>query len=258
MNNLIYVNIPAQSLSERIDFLIDNSLQPEVACQTVSLDQLDFQHLNDTARRLHHEGLKITLHAPFSGFAPGTSDQLLRNSSFQQASRSLKLAECLKAHKIIFHPSIPQNRENFNLQEWIENSLTFWPELILQAEQSGCVICLENIYEDSPDPLLYLFESFASEHFRHVFDLGHWNIYGQTSLEHWLDATRDYLSHIHLHNNFGNSDDHYALSAGTAPVEHFFQSLGTVRHRLTYTLENRTLPDILDSHKLTRQFLLDK
>ncbi len=258
VNDLIYVNIPAQLLTEKIGFLIDNSLQPEVACQTVSLAQLDFHSLGETAHLLHREGLKLTLHAPFTEFTPGSSDLKLRNRSFELASRALKLADCLQAHKVIFHPSIPEHREHFNLQEWIENSLTFWPVLIHQAEQSGCVICLENIYEASPDPLLYLFESIASEHFRHVFDLGHWNIFGQTSLEHWVDATCDYLSHVHLHNNFGISDDHYALSAGTAPVELFFQHLGNKRLQLTYTLENRTAPDLLESHRLTRKFLLDK
>jgi sugar phosphate isomerase/epimerase len=255
MNKSIFVNIAASDLEESTDFLIAAGYQPEIACQTTALADLDLTALARAAERLHQAGLGTTLHAPFVGFLPGSGELRAQQESKELALNSLRLAEQIRARKIIFHPSIPHNREGFNLDLWLENNLRFWPELIKKAEQIDCIICLENIYEAAPAPLLTLCKTFQSKFFQHVFDLGHWNIFGETALSEWISATADYLSHIHLHDNTGRSDDHLALGQGTVPLDQFFRQLGERRQSLTYTLENRSYQDIAISLDQLRPYL---
>jgi sugar phosphate isomerase/epimerase len=244
MNSSVFVNIAACDLAESTDFLIAANYQPEIACQTTALADLDFPAMARSAEKLHQAGLATTLHAPFVGFTPGSADPAEQQKSMALALDALKLAKQLRAVKIVFHPSIPRNKEGFSIETWLEFNLRFWPALIKQAERIDCVLCLENIYEAAPDPLLTLFKAFDSNYFKHVFDLGHWHIFGETALSEWISATADYLSHIHLHDNSGRRDEHLALGQGTLPLDQFFSHLGEQRRSLTYTLENRNLEDI--------------
>ncbi len=254
MRSSLYVYTPAQLLAARVPFLINRKLQPEVACQEVLLEKLDFSRLGDCADQLQEQGLRTTLHAPFGDFNPGSNKRRIRKRSQQIAAQSLQLAKQLHARRIVFHPGLEYGADTKRLKLWLQNSLDFWPDFLVQAAEINCIVCLENIYEGSPEIFIELLETINSPQMGHVFDIGHWNIFSTRKLIDWLNLTEPYLKHLHLHDNHGERDEHLAIGQGYVPFSTLFQWLKTVKNRPTMTLENHNLPDIEISLKALSQY----
>lgn len=256
-SSALYIHIPAHMLPDRLPFLLERQLQPEVACQDVTLDELDFDLLGDCAARLREKGLGTTLHAPYSGFHPGGHSVREREQSRKLADRSLDLAEKLQACRIIFHPGLAYGSDGEALDDWVQQNLAFWPEFMPRAEALNCTICLENIYETTPQIFTRLLEELHSPFIGHVFDIGHWNMFADGKLEDWLDATARYLKHLHLHDNHGRRDEHLAIGRGTVPFSRLFDWLLEKRPTTTITLENHELSDAEQSLRSIQPFLRD-
>ncbi len=243
----LYVHIPAQRLAASLPFLTEHALHAEVACHEVALEQLDFELLADCATELQKSGLGTALHAPFTGIDPGSEKRKTVRTSQANAELIFLLANRLKAQKIIFHPEIPCSNDPRILSKWFAHSLSFWQNLIPAAEEIGATICLENIYDQHPQPLLQLLTALNSPWVGHVFDIGHWNIFAHTGLTEWLDLLDPFLKHMHLHDNRGINDDHLPLGQGNAPLGTLFSWLQSVPNPPSLTLENRHLSDAKNS-----------
>lgn len=241
--NPLYIHIPAHLLPSRLPFLLNRKLQPEVACQDISLDKLDFELLGNCASQLSEQGLTITLHAPHSGFNPGSSRKRIRKLSHSIAEKSLLLAEKLKARRIVFHSGLPFGCSGKKLDDWLDHSTVFWPEFIVRAEAIDCIICIENIYATTPDTFIRLLSAINSPYMGHVFDIGHWNLFGTTKLINWLEQMGPYLKHLHLHDNHGERDEHLAIGQGDIPFSELFNWLKNSKIAPTITLENHNLPN---------------
>ena len=241
--NQLYIHIPAHLLPGRLTFLLNRKLQPEVACQDVAIDKLDFEQMGACADQLQEQGLTTTLHAPYNGFNPGSSKKKVRNFSYALADKSLSLAEKLHAKRIVFHPGLAYGSEGKKLQIWVETCCDFWPEFLERARQFDCIICIENIYETTPQIFLDLLSSINSPQLGHVFDIGHWNMFSTTKLLDWLTQMSPYLKHLHLHDNHGERDEHLAIGRGYIPFSTLFDWLKTIPAPPTITLENHNLPD---------------
>lgn len=239
----LFIHIPAHVLPSRLPFLLNRKLQPEVACQDISLDKLDFGQLGGCADQLLAQGLSTTLHAPHSGFNPGSSRKRIRKLSHSMADKSLQLAEKLKARRIVFHPGLPFGCSGKKLDDWLERSTAFWPDFIARAEAIDCIICIENIYATTPDTFIRLLSAIDSPYMGHVFDIGHWNMFGTIKLNKWLEQTGPYLKHLHLHDNHGERDEHLAIGQGDVPFSELFSWLRTNSTPPTITLENHSLPN---------------
>ena len=239
----LYIYTPAHLLPARLPFLLNRNLQPEVACQEIQLEKLDFQHLGDCADQLQEQNLTTTLHAPFTNFNPGSSKNRIRKSSLQTANLSLQLAKKLHARRIVFHPGLAFGSDPKKLDLWLKNCLTFWPEFLQRATEFNCTICIENIYESTPDLFIQLFTALASPHFGQVFDIGHWNIFGRGKLVDWLNKMAPHLKHLHLHDNHGEQDEHLPIGQGYVPFSTLFKWLKTTQAPATMTLENHSLPN---------------
>ena len=51
------------------------------------------------------------------------------------------------------------------------------------------------------------------------FDAGHFNLFSKITLSELLDKTGRYIYELHLHDNDGTSDDHYAIGDGNIDFE---------------------------------------
>lgn len=244
MKPALYVHTPAHLLESRITFLLNRNLQPEVACQEVSIEQLDLESIKDCAAQLAEKSLTTTMHAPFSGFNPGSSKKRLQKTAHSMCQKSLQLAEIINAQRIVFHPGIPYQATEKVQQKWLQNALEFWPDYIEQAAQLGTQICMENIYESSSDIYRQLFAELASDHFAHCFDIGHWNIFADEQLEDWFENLGRYVTHLHLHDNLGQHDQHLPIGAGNIDFSALLQQINKLPTPPSMTLEAHALPDL--------------
>lgn len=251
----LFVHTPAQLLLARLPFLLNRKLQPEVACQEVSIEKLDLGLMKNCAEQLSALQLKTTVHAPFSGFNSGSPKSRLQKTAHNMCRKSLDLAAALGAGCIVFHPGIPYQATPKVQDKWLTNALDFWPEHIAQAKQLGTVITVENIYERRSAVFEQLFAELGCGNFGHCFDVGHWNIFAEQPLEDWFEKLGKHVKHLHLHDNLGESDQHLPVGSGNIDFSALFQQVARLPKLPSMTLEAHQLPDLESSLQQIQPYL---
>jgi len=78
----------------------------------------------------------------------------------------------------------------------------------------------------------------------HCFDVGHWNMFGQTALADWLARISSRLLHLHLHDNFGDSDAHLPIGQGNINFAALFARISEQPTLPSMTLEAHSPTDL--------------
>lgn len=255
MTNDLFVHTPAHLLGARLNYLINRRLQPEVACQEVCIQELDWDEIRNCAASLACNNLATTVHAPFAGFNPGNPKRRIRSRAHQVCKDSIRLAEILGARRIVFHPGIPYQAPEKSLVNWLSHALDFWPDYISMAADKDIVLCLENIYERSADLFVQLFNEIGCKHFGHCFDVGHWNIFSNQPLAEWFTLVGKHIAHVHLHDNFGETDQHLPIGSGNIDFHLLFEQLDQLDRPPSLTLEAHKLPDLELSLQQVQRYL---
>src|SRR5512137_1712119 len=163
---VIHINVPYSMLLDRIDFAIENRINPEIYFSSDDLDacqEKDVQHLSEV---LGENQLEITLHGPFMDLSPGGVDRRIKEVTFDRLLKTIELAHFFKARMIVFHPGYEKWKFDGNVKLWLDSSLQTWRPLVKEAEELGLTLAIENVFEESPDSLKSLLEEIDSTHFR--------------------------------------------------------------------------------------------
>ena len=255
MHKLLHIHLPLRLLRKRLRWLINNRLQPEIACQGNDLDKIDYHLLHTVREELAQNQLQITIHAPFIDLNPGAQDFAIESNTRQQFNQTLDVAEALQAKLVVFHPGYDRWRYDHQPGLWHDKSLAFWPPLIERAERFNCLMCLENIFEEVPETLSKLLDELDSPWLGHCFDVGHWNLFSGTSLKDWFDRLGHHTRHIHLHDNRGNADEHLAIGQGNINFESLYHHIYALESSPTMTLEAHTARNLKISLSAIQPFL---
>lgn len=237
MPERLHVHLPYRSLAAAEPLLFRQRLQPEVAFTGPDLDQLSLPELRDFGRRLAGAGLAVTVHGPFHDLNPGALEPLVLKVTAQRFEQSLEAAAALQARLVVFHPGYDRWKYGGRDHLWLEQNLRFWPPLLETARQAGVAIAIENIFEFEPRTLVALLETIDRPDFGHCFDVGHWQLFAETSLEDWFAALAPRLLHLHLHDNHGTADDHLPVGEGAIDFRRLFALVDQLPSRPSMTLE---------------------
>ena len=237
MNNTLFAHIPYPSLDDNLDYLISRRINPEVFFSADALDALIPEKLAAAAGALVENGLQCTIHAPFIDLNPGSLARMIREVTLQSFNQVLDAAAILKPRVIVFHPGYDRWRYGENKDAWLKHSVESWQVVLERAERIGCIIAVENIFEEEPSTLLALFEAVNSPLFRHCFDVGHWNLFRKVGLEEWFAALGGYIAETHIHDNRGTRDDHAPLGEGEIDFPHFFRLMERYAPAAAFTIE---------------------
>lgn len=246
MSDRLHVHVPCNLLAEHLDFLLERHLQPEIALKADDLEKPS-DILEACCRRLDDAGLGITMHGPFMDLNPGALEPLVKEATLRRFRQTLVLAKSCNARLTVFHPGFDRWHYGGRSEPWLEASLDFWPVIIEQAADQNCHLALENIFDVSPQPLADLLRELNSPWVGHCFDIGHWNLFAEVSLEEWFSALGDRLVHLHLHDNDGTSDAHLPIGEGNINFSSLFELLGPMQKSLFATLEVHSKPGLLRS-----------
>ena len=85
--NRCFVNIPFDRLSRHDELIRTNRIQPEIGLEGDILYKYKDQDFVEKARLLEGEGLRCTLHAPFSDLSPGARDRRILQASRDKLRR---------------------------------------------------------------------------------------------------------------------------------------------------------------------------
>jgi sugar phosphate isomerase/epimerase len=179
--------------------------------------------------------------------SPAAIDIKIRDVTVKRFSDILSFAEILKPSVVVFHSGYDKWKYDHKPDVWLEGSLETWRPLNKKAADMGVKIAIENIYEDEPENLRLLAEEMASENFGLCFDAGHFNLFSKITLSEWLDKTVGYIHELHLHDNDGTSDDHYAIGDGNIDFEDILSRLNG--RNCVYTIEAHTVDNAKKSLK---------
>ena len=233
----VHINVPYPMLLQRIDFVAEHRIRPEIFFSGEDLDTCNEKEAQRLAELLHKKRLEVTFHGPFMDLSPGGVDRKVKEVTLQRFSRTIELGRFFQPKSIVFHPGYEKWKFDGNEKLWLESSLDTWGPLVEEARKGGLVLLLENVFEESPQTLKALLEKIDSPHLRFCFDTGHHNVFSRSPLVAWMESLGGYLHEVHLHDNHGDADEHLPVGEGTFNFDQFFDLLSRQRLNPIPTLE---------------------
>ncbi|MBI1921428.1 MAG: TIM barrel protein [Geobacter sp.] len=237
MNNPIHANIHFHALAEHLPFAVANNINPEIFFSGEALDALVPEELAATAASLHSSGLNSSIHATFMDLNPGSTERLIREATMHRFNQVLDAAEVIKPRVIVFHPGYDRWRYGERQDAWLGHALAAFRHVLERTEQIGCIVAVENIFEEEPSTLKALIEAADSPRLRHCFDVGHWNMFKKVGMEEWFAELGQYIAEAHVHDNFGLKDDHLPIGEGAIDFDLFFSLMKRYAPDAVLTIE---------------------
>ena len=238
----IQIHIPFAMLYESyLDLFIKHRFNPEIYLNSNALDTYSESDFNAIAEKLHERDLNITLHSPFMDLSPGSPDSAIRAATRHRFEQMLNLIPIFKPKTVVCHTGYDWKRYLPIKDLWIKNSLETWTWLSEKITSQGGHLMLENVYERDPDDLSVLFDSLKNQNIGFCLDVGHQEVFSRSSIEKWIDVLGHHLKQLHLHDNFGERDDHLALGKGKIDFPKLFECIKN--------LENQPLAITIEPHK---------
>lgn len=244
------VSLDIARLAEHRDWILESDRDVELRDPSYP-ETLDngWRPLAEKVRSLldGHTG-RLGVHGPFWNLTTAARDPLVRSVVVDRFRQGLQFAaEVGATHMVIHSPFASLGANPFTrhspgpkLEEEISAAQETLSEVIPLAEENGCTLVMENIYDTNPGPLITLVESFDSQHMRLSVDTGHAFIahrLGGPPPDQWVREAGDMLHHLHLQDTDGNTDRHWEPGDGSVNWFALFEALAELDHNPRLILE---------------------
>jgi sugar phosphate isomerase/epimerase len=249
--NLDHANMQAPSW----DFLACQKLHPELYFSGEVIDRLEPGFLTNLRQTMQEQAFSPVVHAPFYDLTFGARDPQVRRLAADRLRWAIEAAATLGAAQVTVHPGLGPWVLASGFEGWLERARPSLTELVALAGGKNVRLAFENIYDTHPDELAAILEAFPQTHVGVCFDIGHFNLFSQASLKVWLDTLGARLFECHLHDNFGNVDDHIAIGDGTVKFGGLLAWVRSREHPPVLTLEMAEKTHVIKSVNRLRQWL---
>jgi len=244
------VSLDIARMVEHRDWILESNRDVELRDPSYP-ETLDngWRPLVEKARSLldGHTG-RLGVHGPFWNLTTAARDSLVRNAVVDRLRQGLQFAaEVGATHMVIHSPFAYLGANPFTpyspgpkLDEEISVAHETLREVLPLAEENGCTLVMENIYDTNPRPLITLVKSFDSELVRLSVDTGHAFIahrLGGPPPDQWVREAGDMLHHLHLQDTDGNADRHWEPGDGSVNWFAVFEALSELDHDPRLILE---------------------
>lgn len=239
----VHIHIPYPKLKDYLELLRKRRYDLEIYLSAAVLDQIEKPDLEKLLERLDWNPA-LTLHAPFMDMNPGAVDPMVRSVTQVRFRQLLNAAAILKPRAAVFHAAYDRWRYSGRKDIWLEYSLDTWHKVMDSASKIGLRVAVENVFDEDPGALHMLIEKIGSPDFGFCFDTGHFNLFSTVSMEQWFENLGKSLIEVHLHDNDGTADSHWALGRGDIDFQQFFQLMRTHSPKPVYTIEAHDKDDV--------------
>lgn len=207
--------------------------------------QADWTRLRDQRQAIRHAlaryNMGLICHLPtFIHTADLTAS--IREASRHEVRQSIIVAVELGAPKVVLHPSFVGGLGR-SVPDLVRRlALESLDSAAQQAEESGCRVCLENLFDHlTPFSAIDDFGA-ALERWPRMgmtLDVGHAFIDGKgmDRILAFIRAFGQRISHVHISDNFGQRDEHLAVGDGAIDFEILMEALNGISYDDTMTLE---------------------
>jgi len=206
----------------------------------------DTNHSVADAKLLRDYPLTYTIHSPFIGMNLSSQDEKQRIHTILSIKRSIDLAAKVEAELVVVHPGsyFKEKERNIAIKR-MEDSLSIIKN---HARECGIPLALENMgnWTDWGINLLQNPEEIPDD-LKFCLDIGHSNLCG--NLSEFLNKP---ISHIHIHDNNGKTDEHATIGAGTIDIMSVMDAIrvNKIKHPV---IECATLNQALSSLELLQK-----
>ena len=219
----VQINIPFTMLYDSyLETFIDYGLNPEIGLDAAALDRFSTADFKRIAQKFHANSKTVTLHGPFIDLSAGSPDPAVRSLTRHRLEQVTKLVPLFKPQSVVCHAGFDTRRYGYFKEAWSEYSLELWSWMADRLAEHGTRLMLENVYEDGPHDILFLFENLKSQKVGFCLDTGHASAFSLSKIEVWLQILGPFLGQLHLHDNQGNWDEHLAIGRGKVNFDFLF------------------------------------
>lgn len=188
------------------------------------------------------------IHGPFIDLTIGASDLKIRNAVIERLKQGLEFGAEIGATHIVVHsptrflgtsPFEPP-RNVLGLTDEFGSVQATINAILPRAQELGCTIMIENLYDRNPARLCSIVESFDSEYVRMSLDVGHAYVasrLGGASPDHWVQYAGSLLGHLHLQDTDGDADRHRPPGLGKVQWYALFKALDQLEHQPRLIIE---------------------
>jgi sugar phosphate isomerase/epimerase len=251
----VHVHIPYSSIRDYLELIRKRQYSLEIYFAASVLGQIDRGDLDRLVESLDWKP-SLTVHAPFMDLNPGAVDPMVRAATQMRFKQVLGAAAVLRPRAMVFHAGYDRWRYAGRRDIWLENSMDTWPRVMEQAAKvDGLRVAVENVFDEDPEALRMLIERVDHPSFGFCFDTGHFNLFSRVPLEEWFTQLGKHLVEVHLHDNHGAEDSHWAVGKGTVDFDRFFRLLRQQVAKPVYTLEAHDPADIDPSLETIRAYI---
>lgn len=196
---------------------------------------------------------QLSLHGVFYDLNVVSKDTRVKELSRYRFQQSFKVAKALDIKTIVFHSGYNGLVKSVAYHnKFINDQIEFWKEFIKQFEDANKTVVIENTYEPTPDVILNILKNVNSKALKACIDTGHVNINSDLTVFDWIIKMKDYLHHMHLHNNYGQYDEHNSLLKGSIDFKEVVKFLMDNKINPNLSLEIFTEKASLESVNLVK------
>ncbi len=250
----VHVHIPYPRIFDSLGFLRENRINPEIFFPADQLDAVipaDIYRLAESLDWPH----TVSIHAPFMDLCPGAVDSKIAAVTLERFIQTIEITAPLKPLAVVFHSGYESWKYAGNTDIWLKKSAAIWRKALELASMTGVKLAVENIVDSEPSHLVRLADEIDHPLFGLCLDVGHRELFSKLGPAEWLGLTAPRLFELHLHDNFGTSDDHLPVGDGKIEWQGFFEKLKGLAAQPVYTLEAHSEDDALRALDNLRKFL---
>ena len=201
-------------------------------CTAYNMDAC-FAETNDEVMGQLRRAEAPVLHGPFNELFPCAIDPLARELAAKRYRQAMGLCRRYGSEKLVLHGGY--NPRLYYPVWYTAESVKFWREFL--HEDPGVTVCLENVFEETPEMLLEIVGGINDSHLRICLDVGHVNAYSAVSAEKWVTMLAPFIAHFHIHDNSGAADTHSVPGEGSMPLKQLLHLAGELCPEATFTME---------------------
>lgn len=196
-------------------------------------------YFNALKECLEVPNFSFLLHLPY-----GPSNNLAKMEDIALTKNRLidaiKFGKKLNVKYFTLHPG--EISDNIDVQEALKLSIKNVQELADMISPLGMTLMVENLISSSelcvnPNDVLNYLTQINRSNVAFTFDIGHAFVAGYQNASNYLSNLTNYLQHLHLSDNFGNTDAHGLLGSGAIDFKRFFKYLKEINYRGYYCAE---------------------
>jgi sugar phosphate isomerase/epimerase len=251
-STLPYLNLPFEEALKRIEGLGFRGVE-------IYFEGKHSLPANKMSDVLSTHDFKIFLHAPFSDLNIASFNETVLEESKRQIKNSLEIARDIGVNLATVHfgrysplgLSYPEAARKRNL------------ESIRDISDFAASMGLDVAFENAPSgfgamcgALDVLTDLVKEAEIKITLDMGHAHTWNQ-EIDEFISTLNSAISHVHLHDNTGDSDMHLGVGDGRIDYEKALESLGKINYKSALCLELLYEEDLKSSRKQIETLLGD-